>query len=90
MQAFTLTQGLTLFSTFPSRKAGRASGSMMMAAGAVHVAVLQFFGGRLADTDDLNVEMQGLVGERMIAVGRDHVADDRGNGEQAHASSVRA
>src|ERR1700688_2043661 len=56
-----------------------------MAAGAVYVAVLQFLGRSLANADDLYIEVQGLVRQRMVAVERDHVADDGSHREQANA-----
>src|ERR1700688_4668010 len=48
------------------------------------MTVLEFFGCRVAHAHDLHVEMQGFVGERMIAVERHHVADDRSYREQPH------
>jgi hypothetical protein len=53
----------------------------MMAAGAVHVSVLELLGSCIAYLDHLDVEMQRLIGERMIAVEGDHVAHDRGHRE---------
>src|SRR5271156_229485 len=57
----------------------------MMAAGAVHVAVLELLGSRTAHLDHFDVEMQRLIGERMIAVEGDHIAHDRGHREYPHA-----
>jgi hypothetical protein len=35
---------------------------MVMAAGAVHVSVLEFFAGCLSNADDFDIEMQSLIG----------------------------
>ena len=58
---------------------------MMMSAGAVNVAVLQFFRRRFANADDLNVEVKRLVSQGMVPVERDHIADHGRYGKQAHA-----
>ena len=47
----------------------------MMAAGAMYMTVLEFLCGCRANLDHLDVEMQGLIGEWMIAIQRDHIAD---------------
>ena len=46
-----------------------------MTTGAMHVAMLEFFRGRLAHPDDFDIEMQGLVRQRVVAVRDHHVAD---------------
>ena len=53
----------------------------MVAAGAMYMTVLEFLRGCRANLDHLDVEVQGLIGERMIAVQRHHVADHRRYGK---------
>jgi hypothetical protein len=43
-------------------------GSVIVTAGAVHVTVRELLGGRVANVDDLDLEVQRLTGERMVAV----------------------
>ena len=50
--------------------------SVVMSADAVDMAMLQFFRRGFADADHLDIKMQGLIGERMIAVEGHHVAGD--------------
>ena len=47
---------------------------MMMAAGAVDMAVLELFRGRFSHARHCDVEMQCLIRERLIPVESDHVA----------------
>ena len=44
---------------------------MVVPAGAVHMAVIQFFLARVAHLDDVDLKVQVLVRERMIAIERD-------------------
>src|SRR5690606_33019294 len=57
--------------------------SMMMPAGAMHMAVGDFLGAGFAHLDDFDGEMQGFSSQRMIAVDGDFVfvdlGDDDGN-----------
>jgi hypothetical protein len=46
---------------------------MVVAAGLVHVTVLEFLGGRGADVGDLDLEVQVLPGERMVAIEGDQI-----------------
>ena len=61
---------------------GRPSGVyvVVVAAGPVHVAVLEFFLRGLAHFGDLDLEVEVLAGQRMVAVDGDHVALDAGDG----------
>ncbi len=45
---------------------------MVVAAGAMHVAVFEFIRSSLAHAHHLHVEMQGLVGQRVVAIQRHH------------------
>ena len=56
-----------------------------MPARPVHVAVRQLFLGRGANFGDLDVEVQVLPGERVVAVDRHHVALDLRHGHRADA-----
>src|SRR5580698_8291696 len=56
-----------------------------MSADTVDVAVLQLLGGRGPDADYLDIEVQCLVGQGMVAVERHHVADHRRDREYAQA-----
>ena len=49
---------------------------MVVAAIAVHVAVQEFFASGFPDLGYFNREMQGLAGQCVIAIDRDHVALD--------------
>ena len=49
---------------------------VVVAARAMHVAVLQFFCRRLAYFRDFHFEVQRLAGQRVVAVHGDHVAGD--------------
>src|ERR1700677_609491 len=57
----------------------------MMPTGAVNVSMLQLFGRSGADTDDLDIEVQRVVGERVVAVERHHVAHHGRYGEYPQA-----
>ena len=50
--------------------------SMMVAACAMHVAVVEFFLGGVADRDDFYVEVEGLAGQRVVGVDLDRVLLD--------------
>ena len=58
----------------------------MMPARAVHMPVLHFLGCGCPHVDDLHVEMQRLVGERMVSVQCHHVAHDGRHREHTHAA----
>src|SRR5215212_2265229 len=65
--------------------AARACSAVVMPAGTVYVAVRQLFFGRGPYLGDLDVEVEVLPGERVIAVDRDHVTDDMRDRNGAHA-----
>lgn len=54
---------------------------MMVAAGAVDVAVREFFLRGGAYFGDLNLKIQILAGERMIAIDGNHIADHLSDGD---------
>lgn len=56
--------------------AARSYSVMVMIAGSVHVAVLELFLCCRPDIGDLDIEIQVLAGERMVAVESHHVAQD--------------
>src|SRR2546430_16883526 len=57
----------------------------MMAAGAVHVPVRELRRGGCAHPRDLDLEVETLAGERMIAIEGHQVAGDPGDGDRARA-----
>lgn len=52
------------------------SALVVMSARAVHVTVRELFVRRSTDFGDLDIEIEILTGKRMVAIHRDHVADD--------------
>ena len=60
---------------------------MMMPIGTMHVAVLQFFGAGFAHLDHFDREMQGLAGQRMVAVDGDFIAFDLGDDDGDRGTS---
>ena len=59
---------------------GERRQSVLMAAGTVHMAVLGFFSGRLADLDHFDREVESLTGERVVEVHGDLIPLDLGDG----------
>jgi len=57
----------------------------MVAAGAVHVPVRELGVGGCAHLGNLDLEVEALTGERMIAIEGHHVADDLGHGHRTRA-----
>src|SRR5882757_10336820 len=49
----------------------------------MHVSVRKFFFGGIPYVDEIDSKIQGLAGEGMIAVNRDHVAGHGGHGHGA-------
>ncbi len=62
---------------------------MVVAAGPVHVAVLEFFLRGLAHLGDLDFEVEVLACQRMVAVDGDHVALDAGDRHHARVTIGR-
>ena len=63
----------------------QTTGSVVVATGAVHVTVRQFFFGRNAHFGDFHVEMQRLAGQRMVTVHGHHIALDARDHDGARA-----
>jgi len=63
---------------------------MVMPARAVNVSVLELLFRRGADADHFYIEVQRLVGKRMVAVKRHHIAHHGGDDEHSRPSSVCA
>src|SRR5688500_11585799 len=58
---------------------------VVVPARAMDVAVRQLLRGRGSHLGDLDVEIQVLTRQRVVAVDRNHIADDLRNGHGAHA-----
>lgn len=63
---------------------------MVMAAGAVHVTVRELFFGSVTHVGDLDGEVQGLAGQRVVAVDGDVVAFDLADGDVDAALVIAA
>ena len=64
------------FARLAAREEASGRSVMVVAAGPVHVPVLEFLGGRGAHVGDLDLEVQVLPGERMVAIEGDQVAGE--------------
>src|SRR4051812_27289983 len=58
---------------------------MLVPTGAMHVTVGELFGSRVADVDDLDVEVERRAGERVIGVDGDVVALHVDDGDDGRA-----
>ena len=59
-----------------------------MSSRTVHVAVRELFFRRIPYFDELDIKIQVLARQRMVAVDGDHVAGDGGYGDGARAFSA--
>src|SRR5690606_18283238 len=70
----------------PARAALAETGSLVVVATrAVHVTVRQLLGGGVAHVDHVDVEVQRLAGQRVVAVDRDLAILDLGDGDDLYA-----